>query len=91
MPSFRVYHLRTAFLRAFQYLYIGSQYGYQDDNAIYGSSPPFHVLVMGAKFHGESACMAQSFICGTESFNHSFSKETANISRRYHDFLCILL
>ena len=23
--------------------------------------------------------------------NYSFSKETANISRRYHDFLCILI
>ena len=35
--------------------------------------------------------VAQKLYMAQNLRNYSFSKETANISRRYHDFLCILI
>ena len=85
MPSFRVSSQAQPF-RLFNTCISAVRYGYQGTMQSMVASPPFQCSCYGRKFHGESACMAQNF-----AMWYSFSKETANISRRYHDFLCILI
>ena len=46
---------------------------------------------MGANFMGNLPVWRRTLLCAQNLRNYSFSKETANISRRYHDFLCILI
>ena len=81
----------TAF-QAFQYLYIGSQIWVSRYNAIYGSFAAIPMFLLWTQISW-SICLYGAELCYVSQNlkNYSFSKETANISRRYHDFLCMLI
>ena len=81
----------TAF-QAFQYLYIGSQIWVSRYNAIYGSFAAIPMFLLWTQISW-SICLYGAELCyvAQNLKNYSFSKETAHISRRYHDFLCILI
>ena len=78
--------------QAFQYLYIGSQIWVSRYNAIYGSFAAIPMFLLWTQI---SWCIclygAQLSYVAQNLRNFSFSKETESISRRYHDFLCILI
>ena len=78
--------------QGFQYLYIGSQIWVSRYNAIYGSFAAIPMFLLWTQI---SWCIclygAQLSYVAQNLRNFSFSKETENISRRYHDFLCILI
>ena len=78
--------------QAFQYLYIGSQIWVSRYNAIYGSFAAIPMFLLWTQFSW-SICLYGAQLCyvAQNLRNFSFSKETENISRRYHDFLCILI
>ena len=78
--------------QGFQYLYIGSQIWISRYNAIYGSFAAIPMFLLWAQISW-SICLygAQLSYVAQNLRNFSFSKETKNISRRYHDFLCILI
>ena len=81
----------TAF-QAFQYLYIGSQIWVSRYNAIYGSFAAIPMFLLWTQISW-SICLYGAQLCyvAQNLRNFSFSKETENISRRYHDYLCILI
>ena len=78
--------------QAFQYLYIGSQIWVSRYNAIYGSFAAIPMFLLWTQISW-SICLYGAQLCyvAQNLRNFSFSKETENISRRYHDFLCILI
>ena len=78
--------------QAFQYLYIGSQIWVSRYNAIYGSFAAIPMFLLWTQISW-SICLFGTQLCyvAQNLRNFSFSKETENISRRYHDFLCILI
>lgn len=78
--------------QAFQYLYIGSQIWVAGYNAIYGSFAAIPMFLLWTQISW-SICLYGAQLCyvAQNLRNFSFSKETENISRRYHDFLCILI
>ncbi len=78
--------------QAFQYLYIGSQLWVSRYNAIYGSFAAIPMFLLWAQISW-SICLYGVELCyvAQNLRNYSFSKETDTISRRYHDFLCILI
>ena len=78
--------------QAWQYFYINSQIWVTGYNAIYGSFAAIPLFLIWAQvswciclFGAEMNYVSQNL----ESF--SFGKETANISRRYHDFFCTII
>lgn len=81
----------TAF-QAFQYIYIGSQIWVSGYNAIYGSFAAIPMFLLWTQISW-TICLVGAELSylsqNVESFN--FGKETANISRRYHDFLCLVI
>ena len=78
--------------QAFQYLYIGSQIWVSRYNAIYGSFAAIPMFLLWTQISW-SICLYGAQLCyvAQNLRNFSFSKETENISRRYHDYLCILI
>ena len=78
--------------QAFQDLYIGSQIWVSRYNAIYGSFAAIPMFLLWTQISW-SICLFGTQLCyvAQNLRNFSFSKETENISRRYHDFLCILI
>ena len=78
--------------QAFQYIYIGSQIWVSRYNAIYGSFAAIPMFLLWTQISW-SICLYGAQLCyvAQNLRNFSFSKETENISRRYHDFLCILI
>ena len=78
--------------QAFQYLYIGSQIWVSRYNAIYGSFAAIPMFLLWTQISW-SICLYGAQLCyvAQNLRNFSFSKETENISRRYHDFLCLLI
>lgn len=78
--------------QAFQYLYIGSQIWVSNYNAIYGSFAAIPMFLLWTQVSW-SICLYGAQLCyvAQNLRNFSFSKETENISRRYHDYLCILI
>ena len=78
--------------QAFQYFYINSQIWMSSYNAIYGSFAAIPLFLIWTQvswticlFGAEMSYVSQNL----ESF--SFGKESANISRRYHDFFCVII
>jgi membrane protein len=61
-------------------------------NAIYGSFAAIPMFLLWTQISW-SICLYGAQLCyvAQNLRNFSFSKETENISRRYHDFLCILI
>ena len=78
--------------QAFQYIYIGSQIWVSNYNAIYGSFAAIPMFLLWTQISW-SICLYGAQLCyvAQNLNNFSFSKETENISRRYHDFLCIMI
>ena len=78
--------------QAFQYLYIDSQVWVTKYNAIYGSfaAIPMFLLWMQTSW---TICLfgAELTYAGQNIQNFSFDKDTRNISRRYRDFIAILI
>ena len=81
----------TAF-QAFQYLYIGSQIWVSRYNAIYGSFAALPLLLLWLQISW-TICLfgVQLTYAGQNINSFSFDKDTRNISRRYHDFVAVLM
>jgi membrane protein len=75
-----------------QYAYIGSQIWVSRYNAIYGSFAAIPMFLLWTQLAWE-ICLFGAQLCyvAQNLNNFAFSKETAHISRRYHDFLCLLV
>lgn len=78
--------------QAFQYFYVNSQIWISNYNAIYGSFAAIPMFLLWTQvswticlFGAEMSYVSQNL----PSF--SFGKETAHISRRYHDFFCAIV
>jgi membrane protein len=75
-----------------QYAYIGSQIWVSRYNAIYGSFAAIPMFLLWTQLAWEICLFGAQFSYVAQNLrNFAFSKETAHISRRYHDFLCILV
>lgn len=78
--------------QAFQYFYINSQIWVSSYNAIYGSFAAIPMFLLWTQISW-TICLFGAEMCyisqNLSSFN--FGKETANISRRYHDFFCTII
>ena len=78
--------------QAFQYIYINSQIWLSNYNAIYGSFAAIPMFLLWTQiswticlFGAEMSYVSQNLT------SFEFGKETANISRRYHDFFCTII
>ncbi|MEG1562849.1 MAG: YihY/virulence factor BrkB family protein [Bacteroides sp.] len=78
--------------QAFQFLYISSQLWVSRYNAIYGSFAALPMFLLWLQISW-TICLfgAQLTYAGQNIRNFSFDKDTQNISRRYRDFISILL
>lgn len=78
--------------QAFQYLYIGSQIWVSKYNAIYGSFAAIPLFLLWLQISW-TICLfgAELTYAGQNIRNFSFERDTKNISRRYHDFICLLI
>ena len=76
----------------FQFLYISGQLWVSRYNAIYGSFAALPLLLLWLQISW-TICLfgAQLTYAGQNIRNFSFDKDTRNISRRYHDFVAILI
>lgn len=100
MPNTKV-KLRYAFIpgiiagiafQTLQYFYINSQIWVSSYNAIYGSFAAIPMFLLWTQI---SWCIclygAELTYANQNIRNFNFEKDIRNISRRYHDFLCILV
>lgn len=78
--------------QAFQYVYISGQLWVSNYNAIYGSfaALPLFLLWLQTSW---TICLfgAELTYAGQNISNYNFDKDTKNISRRYRDFISILI
>lgn len=78
--------------QAFQFLYISSQLWVSRYNAIYGSFAALPLLLLWLQISW-TICLfgVQLTYAGQNINSFSFDKDTRNISRRYHDFVAVLM
>ena len=78
--------------QAFQYLYISSQLGVSKYNAIYGSFAALPLFLLWLQISW-TICLfgAELAYAGQNIQSFSFDQDTRNISRRYRDFISILI
>ncbi len=78
--------------QAFQFLYIGSQLWVSRYNAIYGSFAALPMFLLWLQVSW-TICLfgAELTYAGQNISSFSFDKDTRNISRRYRDFISILV
>lgn len=78
--------------QAFQYLYIGGQLWVSRYNAIYGSFAALPLFLLWLQISW-TICLfgAELTYAGQNIRNFSFDRDTRNISRRYRDFVSILI
>ncbi|MDO4163435.1 MAG: YihY/virulence factor BrkB family protein [Bacteroides sp.] len=78
--------------QAFQFLYISSQLWVSRYNAIYGSFAALPMLLLWLQVSW-TICLfgAELTYAGQNIRNYSFDKDTRDISRRYRDFVSILV
>ncbi len=76
----------------FQFLYISGQLWVSRYNAIYGSFAALPLLLLWLQISW-TICLfgAQLTYAGQNIRNFSFDADTRNISRRYHDFVAVLI
>lgn len=81
-----------AAFQALQYFYINSQIWVSNYNAIYGSFAAIPLFLLWTQISW-SICLfgAELCYCSQNAEYYNFANETNKISRRYHDFLCILI
>lgn len=100
MPNTKV-HFRHALIsgilagtayQAFQFLYISGQLWVSRYNAIYGSFAALPLLLLWLQISW-TICLfgAELTYAGQNINSFSFDKDTRNISRRYHDFVAVLM
>lgn len=78
--------------QAFQYFYISSQIWVSSYNAIYGSFAAIPMFLLWLQISWAIVLFgAELTYSGQNIRNYSFEKDTEKISRRYRDFLCILI
>ena len=78
--------------QAFQYVYINSQIWMSNYNAIYGSFAAIPLFLLWAQISWMICLLGAEMSYASQNLAFfSFGKETEHISRRYHDFFCILL
>lgn len=78
--------------QAFQYLYIGSQIWVSKYNAIYGSFAAIPLFLLWLQISWTICLFGAELTYAAQNVrNFSFEKDTKNISRRYRDFICILI
>jgi membrane protein len=75
-----------------QYFYINSQIFVSNYNAIYGSFAAIPMFLIWTQASW-CICLFGAELCyASQNIQHyNFASEAKNISRRYHDFLCILI
>lgn len=78
--------------QAFQFLYIGSQLWVSRYNAIYGSFAAVPMFLLWLQISW-TICLfgAELTYAGQNIQNFSFERDTRNISRRYQDFISIII
>ncbi|MDR0893343.1 MAG: YihY/virulence factor BrkB family protein [Mediterranea sp.] len=78
--------------QVFQYLYINSQVGVSKYNAIYGSFAALPLFLLWLQISW-TICLfgVQLTYAGQNIQSFSFDEDTRNISRRYRDFISILI
>lgn len=78
--------------QTFQYLYIGSQMSVSRYNAIYGSFAALPLFLLWVQISW-TICLigAQLTFASQNISNFSFDKDTRHISRRYRDFIAVLI
>ena len=78
--------------QAFQFLYISSQLWVSRYNAIYGSFAALPMFLLWLQISW-TICLfgAELTYAGQNIRNFSFDKDARNISRRYRDFISILI
>lgn len=78
--------------QAFQFLYISSQLWVSRYNAIYGSFAALPMLLLWLQISW-TICLfgAELTYAGQNIRNFSFDKDTRNVSRRYRDFVAVLI
>ena len=100
MPNTKV-HFKHAFIsgilagsayQAFQFLYINSQLWVSKYNAIYGSFAALPLFLLWLQISW-TICLfgVELTYAGQNIRNFSFDQDTRNISRRYRDFISILI
>lgn len=100
MPNTKV-HFKHAFIsgilagsayQAFQFLYINSQLWVSKYNAIYGSFAALPLFLLWLQISW-TICLfgAELTYAGQNIHNFSFEQDTRNISRRYRDFISVLV
>lgn len=78
--------------QAFQYFYISSQIWVSSYNAIYGSFAAIPMFLLWLQISWAIVLFgAELTYSGQNIRNYSFEKDTEKISRRYRDFVCILI
>ncbi len=100
MPNTRV-RFRHAILPGFiagaafqvlQYFYINSQIWVSNYNAIYGSFAAIPMFLLWTQISWSIILFGAEISYSSQYIQHyNFANETRNISRRYHDFLCLLI
>lgn len=76
----------------FQFIYVNSQIWVSSYNAIYGSFAAIPMFLLWAQISW-TICLFGAELCyiSQNLSSLSFGKENANMSRRYHDFLCVII
>ena len=78
--------------QAWQYFYINSQIWVSSYNAIYGSFAAIPMFLLWTQISWCICLFGAELTYASQNVeNYNFEKDARNISRRYHDFLCILL
>lgn len=78
--------------QAFQFLYIGSQLWVSRYNAIYGSFAALPLFLLWLQISWTICLFGAELTYARQNIRHfSFDKDTRNISRRYRDFISILI
>src|SRR5574344_2222450 len=76
----------------FQYLYIGSQIWVSRYNAIYGSFAAIPLFLLWTQISWSICLYGAELSYATQNVrNYSFAKDIEHVTRRYHDFLCLLI
>lgn len=78
--------------QAFQFLYISSQLWVSRYNAIYGSFAALPMLLLWLQISWTICLFGAELTYASQNIkNFSFDKDTRNVSRRYRDFVSILI
>ena len=78
--------------QVFQYLYIGGQVWVSRYNAIYGSFAALPLFLLWMQVSWTICLFGAELTYASQNIrNFSFDKDTRNISRRYHDFVAVLI